>query len=365
MRKFLIFSVFSITLSALLSVAAFAQNNKEMGTPKLDKFIENAFNAVKKKNWPEATKNFNEALKEKSKIKYPSYFLYQLLVLPDEDRSTDISDIDVVQITFWRHSMGHEQALLTFLAFTEQLDGNTLEADRAMQKVYGMQSPVWGLSWKMFAGKIHDVFFALVPKDLGENYARYLFQSGNLLIDAEDMRGIELVERAQELLPKDPEIAGRLADIYLMTDKIEESKRLAEMSLSIKPKQLRVLIDLANAEWILGNIDAAEKIAKEAIAIDAEFPGPHSTLVFIAIEKGEFSKALEQAKIGSKLSNKHIFYQTVLAAALAANGQQIEAQNVMKESWQNEPPSVNDLKHWFFRRKPLELIRGLYDKKSK
>jgi uncharacterized membrane-anchored protein len=144
-----------------------------------------------------------------------------------------------------------------------------------------------------------------------------------------------------------------------MSDRTADAKKQAELSLSLKPGQARVYIDLANAEWMLGNVQVAKKHAHEAKKLRPDLPGPNATLAFVAIEEGDLKAAKEFAEEGSRISEKHKFYQTVLAAYEVAAGNASKARSIMNEAWGSDQPTPEMLKSWFFRRKPLENILSL------
>lgn len=288
-----------------------------------------------------------------------SEFLFQNISLPDEDRNPANLSSDEKQITLWRHAMGARQAIRTFQAYASALAGRHADASKYSDEVYKTQSVIWGLSWRAFNPPIYDLFLKYVQTEKTEGYGRFLYISGDLLSASDDDRGIKLIESSQQYLPKDAELAATLAGLYVMSDRAEEAKKQAELSLSIQPGQARVYIDLANAEWMLGNIQAAKKHAQEAKKLRPDLPGPNATLAFVAIDEGDLKAAKEFAEEGSRLSEKHKFYQTVLAAYEAAAGNAAKARSLMNEAWGSDQPSEEMLRTWFFRRKPLENILSL------
>lgn len=339
-----------------LSISLTGQSNNKSN--EFDKAIENGLNAIKEKKWEVALNEFSNARKLQDKEKLSNY-LYNSLVIPDEDRSKrDLSDTEK-NITAWRHAMGSLQAVRAFQAYAAALAGKRSEAEAFSEEVYGTQSPLWGLSWRVFNVAIFDLFEKYVAAENTEGYGVYLYIAGDLLSASDDERGIKLIERSQQYRPKDAELAATLAGIFIMSDRTADAKRQAELSLSLKPGQARVYIDLANAEWILGNIQAAKKHAQEAKKLRPDLPGPNATLAFVAIDEGDLKAAKEYAEEGSRISEKHKFYQTVLAAYEAAADNKGKAQLLMNDAWGTEQPTPEMLKSWFFRRKPLENILSL------
>lgn len=244
-----------------LSISLTGQSNNKPND--LDKAIENGLNAIKGKKWDIALSEFSNARNLQDKEKLLSNYLYNALVLPDEDRSKrDLSDTEK-NIIGWRHAMGSLQAVRAFQAYAAALAGKRSEAEAFSEEVYGTQSPLWGLSWRVFNGAIFDLFEKYVVAENTEGYGAYLYIAGDLLSTSDDERGIKLIERSQQYRPKDAELAATLAGIYIMSDRTADAKRQAELSLSLKPGQARVYIDLANSEWMLGNIQAAKKMHKK------------------------------------------------------------------------------------------------------
>lgn len=351
-----------LLLVILLALIPVRGQPVQKSAPKVDRPIIAGLAAVKEKKWAEARANFEEALKIQEKEKLPSEFLFTKIKLPDEE-AKEPSDATERQIVAWRHAMGTRQAILAFIAFSSQLEGNAAAA-KNFEAVYDFQSVMWGLSWRAFNPPIHKIFHETAPPEKTENYAQYLHNAGELLWSSDDdTQAVKLFEQAQQILPKDQKIAASLASYYLLIDRdAAKAKKQAELSLSVDPKQGRVLIDLATIEWVLGETDAAAKHAKEASILLPNLPGPHATLTFAALEAGDNARALKEAETGDKLSDGHVFYRSILAAALKANGKDEEALKVLSTAWAPDKPDIEQLKKWFFRGKPLEYIEAILKK---
>jgi hypothetical protein len=352
----------AILFVVLLGLLPVLGQPAQKSSPKVDQQITAGLAAVKEKKWAEARAAFEEARKIQEKEKLPSEFLFTKIKLADEDPG-DRSDPKTRPIVEWRHAMGTRQAILAFIAFSSQLEGNAT-ASKNFEAIYATQSMIWGLSWRLFNPQIVRIFHETAPAEKTENYARYLYNVGELLWSSDDPQARKFLEQAQQILPKDEKIAGSLAGYYLIIDgDAAKAKKQAELSLSVDPKQGRVLIDLATAEWALGEIDAAAKHAKEASLLRPDLPGPHATMAFAALEKGDNALALKEAEIGNEMSEGHVFYRSILAAALKANGKNKEASDVLTTASDPNKPDIEQLKKMgFFRGKPLEYLEAIMKK---
>lgn len=348
-----------IAAQSLLMLSAAAHSQDELGGKRAstDQSLMAGFAALSKSNYRDARIFFEAAMASFEKKPEPSQWLFTKIALKDEDPGdADSKDPQIRQITGWRHAMGTRQAVVTFAAFAAQLEGNKPLADKYFQAIYDLQGPMWGTSWRAFVTPLQSLFHLAVPAETSEKYARYLYLSGLLLEDAGEDIALTFFERAQKMSPKDAEIAANLASSYVVRLRAAEAKSLAELSLSIKPKQGRVLIDLATAEWLLGELSNAKRHAAEASLLLPDLPGPHGTLSIIALTEGDIATAVKEAEIGVMLSERHHYYLAILAAAYEASGKKTEADKLIVEAWQRENPTSDQLKKWFFKDKVLELI---------
>lgn len=339
---------FLLLLLFACSITLAGQDDVAGKITSIDDSLRTGFDFLTKGKYAEARVQFETAQSTFTKGPEPSQWLFTKIRLPDENEvDASSKNPQVRQITGWRHTMGTKQAITTFLAFTSQLQGDKAAADKYFDAINKLQSPLWGLSWRTFVPLIQNVFHLAIPPDNNENYARYLYLAGLLLEDAGEDIALTFFERAQKMASKDPEIAANLASSYLMKLRAAEAKALAQTSLAGKPQQGRVLIDLATAEWLLGELDNAEKHASEAAALLPQLPGPHVTLALVAIEKGDSAKALKEAEIGVKSSNRHPYYLAIQGAAFELAGKKTEADNNIKEAYKGELPTEDQLKGWF------------------
>jgi len=219
-----------------------------------------------------------------------------------------------------------------------------------------MQSLVWGTSWRAYVPPIEGLFHTAIKEEKSENFGLYLYRAGLLMDDA----GQEIAEKffveAQRLAPKDPEVAANLASYYVVRLRAAEARPLAQLSLSVNPRQAHVLIDLASAEWLLGDLDNALVHSNQAAELDPSLPGPHVTLVLVHLARGENAEALKEAEQGVQLSERHFYYLAAQAIAYEAAGKPELAVKNVREAWNGEYPDEGTLRKLFLKDKPLELL---------
>jgi tetratricopeptide (TPR) repeat protein len=346
-----------LAFAVLFVQTAFTQTSERTKLSKLDQTIQAGLDSARAGKFSEAATRFEDAQKIFDKEKQPSEFLFTLFTLPDEDNSAPPTDPRALQIINYRHATATKQALLQFLAYANQLDGNSAQAEKYQTAVYDLQGVLWGLSWRLFAPRFYKVFDDKVKDGKGENFGRYQYLAAALLLDAggEFDKVFSLLQSAQQNAPKNADVAGLLANAFLQKRNRAEAKRQAELSLSLKPDQKSVLIDLATAELFLNEIDNSIKHAEAAARIDAQAPGPRLTLALDYIEKKDFARGLKEAAAAVELSGRHPFYLTVQAAAMEAAGDFKGAEKILREVYGKEMPSFEDLDKWYIN----ETLRNL------
>lgn len=346
-----------IVCVAALCVAAAAQTQPPGSAVSIDRSLQDAFGYLGKAKYTEARTSLEEALAIFGKDPAPSKWLFTKITLPDENPNETPKDGRERTIVGYRHSMGTKQALLMFLAYTYELEGDKAQAEKYSDAVYDLQSPIWGLSWRTFIPPLSAMFYSAVGKHSSESYGRYLFLNGRFIYSSgDDKVSLKFMEEGRLLSPKDGDLPAELAGYYVMRLDSANTKKFAEMSLALDPKQNRVLIDLANADWLSGDLAAADKHANASIAIDPDMPGPYATLTFVAIERGDLKSAKKNAEKGMELSNSHPFYRLIRAASLAAEGNESEAKKEVATASKKIHVDEERLKAWFFRGKPLDLM---------
>ncbi len=351
-------SIFLSIFCLLLFQNTSAQTVSAKKFSDLDKSIQSGFDSLKSRKFAEAATNFEAAYKTFEKEKQPSEMLFDLIDIPDEDKSEPPTNPAEKQNIGYRHTVATKQALLQFLAFTYQLDGKSAQAEKYFKEIYNLQGPLWGTSWRVFAPLFYKLFDAQVINKTGENAGRYQYFAASLLLDSGEkmLTVFEVLQKAQKNSPKDADVAALLANGYLQKKNPTEAKKQAELSLSVKPNIKSVLIDLATAEWLLEDFDNSIKHSEAAIKLDADAPGPHMTLALNYIGKNYIQTALKEASKAVDLSGRHPFYLTVQSAAFELAGNEKEAEKLLREAWQDELPTFENLDTWYINKKLRETV---------
>lgn len=89
---------------------------------------------------------------------------------------------------------------------------------------------------------------------------------------------LKSIERAKELSPNMPELYYREGIIYLMHNKVDESLVAFDKALEINPKFVQVIASKSEALQTKGDMEGANKIARQGLEIDDTLPALYYTL---------------------------------------------------------------------------------------
>jgi Flp pilus assembly protein TadD len=110
-----------------------------------------------------------------------------------------------------------------------------------------------------------------------------------------------------------------------------EAKTAYSEALKQNPKQIEALAGLGILARIAKNYDEAMKRYEEAIKIDPNFGAAYSSMVTIALKRGDFKKAVSIGEKGFKLDSQDPTIAANLAIAYHHN-KQIEARDRMTKT---------------------------------
>jgi len=359
---------------AWLSLAFEAVPAASTKGPRLNTEVARGFAALRRSHWKRAQAHFEQAVKlfddelRPSSDSTPNRHQTATESLMPSDKGRRL---ELMQLNNYWSEMGARQSIYTFTCFTAALAGDE-RAARYFEMARGMRGPLWGRSCDEWAIRIHRSFFATLPRSNSPGYGRLLAYAGQLLLDAGKPKAIGLIRQAWRLAPDDPTVAAMLASYDVMHNRPGSARNEARASLASKPDQVSVLIDLATAEWVLASsvprasgtalqhLSAAEAAARRAMTLDPSLPGPHATLAFVNLEKGDTAVAVREAKEALGLREHEPFFETVLAACLEASGNRQRARELMKKAWSGRCPQDWELRRWFFRARPLEYALQIH-----
>jgi tetratricopeptide (TPR) repeat protein len=141
----------------------------------------------------------------------------------------------------------------------------------------------------------------------------------------------EHFRRALELEPDYPTAHHWYAWSLAGQRRFDEALRRLDRAQELNP--LSLIIGSA-AGWIYasaGLVDRAEAQFRRMLEMDAQFPRTHLWLSSVLALEGRSEEAVEHARIGVRLTNRHPQYLSGLAFALGRAGRQEEARELIRE----------------------------------
>jgi tetratricopeptide (TPR) repeat protein len=147
--------------------------------------------------------------------------------------------------------------------------------------------------------------------------AQYHYLLGVALMQAGDMpAACEALERAEILEPRALTLVA--LGLALNNRKLyDQARPRLERALELEPESLEAAGALAEAAEGLGELEAAEEIARRVLARDARQPAAHLVVGLVALKRGRYAEAREalgRALAGDPSSTK-VLYQLSLADA--------------------------------------------------
>ncbi|WP_305982959.1 tetratricopeptide repeat protein [Roseivirga thermotolerans] len=158
-----------------------------------------------------------------------------------------------------------------------------------------------------YAEAINDYSYALVQID--EHYADAIRNRANAyLADHRHSKAIEDLNRLQRIYP-DSSFVYFTKGIALHEDKAyAEAIDAFEKALTMQPNDAEAMVNQANSFYMLQEFEQAEQLLNRAESIDASEPNIYNTRGLIAMEKKEYSNALNWFNIALKMDPGNAYY---------------------------------------------------------
>ena len=135
---------------------------------------------------------------------------------------------------------------------------------------------------------------AAAHRDLGASYDRQ-----NLHENA-----IQAYRTAADLAPKLDDVHRRLGELYAMYSRTEEASDCFDRAAEVKPDSTVARLYRSDACLLRGDIAAAERWAREAVALEPASDAAHGTLGGLLYARGHFEEAANSFEAALRLNPK-------------------------------------------------------------
>jgi len=139
--------------------------------------------------------------------------------------------------------------------------------------------------------------------------------------------GLAELRRAQQLSPGNPTASDLLARIVVYLGQIQEAEKLARQAIELDPLTYQARNNLARILVVEGKLDEAEASARKAAELQPTAAASHRWLVFVAILRGDGEAALREAQLEPDEGYRHFG----LALAHSARGDRPAADAALAE----------------------------------
>ncbi len=139
--------------------------------------------------------------------------------------------------------------------------------------------------------------------------------------------GLAELRRAKQLSPGNPTANDLLAGVVVDLGQIQEADKLARQAIELDPLTYQARNNLARILFAEGKLDEAEASARKAAELQPTAAGSHRWLVFVAIYRGDGEAALREAQLEPDESYRHF----ELALAHYARGDRPAADAALAE----------------------------------
>ena len=109
--------------------------------------------------------------------------------------------------------------------------------------------------------------------------------------------GLAELRRAQQLSPGNPTANDLLARVVVYLGQIQEAEKLARQAIELDPLTYQARNNLARILVVEGKLDEGEASARKAAELHPTAAGNHRWLVFVAILRGDGEAALREAQL--------------------------------------------------------------------
>jgi tetratricopeptide (TPR) repeat protein len=145
---------------------------------------------------------------------------------------------------------------------------------------------------------------------------------GGLYLSTEKLDlGIQSLEKALTLNPKNPGVNFSLGSAYFRKTNYAAAERVLQAGLKLKPDVPEALFDLGNTYLRLTRFDDAIDVYKKAVAKDQKFWPALNNIGLVHYEQGKVDDAIQSWKAAIAIDEKSTEPKLAMAVALYIQGQ--------------------------------------------
>ena len=201
------------------------------------------------------------------------------------------------------------------LAYAERSEAWTWIADQSSEK----QKEAWAT-----AAKDAEKAVAIDPH-LAEAHAALGWV--RFFAEWKFAEGLAELRRAKQLSPGNPTANDLLARVVAYLGQIQEAEKLARQAIELDPLTYQARNNLARVLFAEGKLNEAEASARKAAELQPTAASSHRLQVFVAIQRGDGEAALREAKLEPNEGYRHF----ELALAHYARGDRPAADAALAE----------------------------------
>jgi TolB-like protein len=139
--------------------------------------------------------------------------------------------------------------------------------------------------------------------------------------------GLAELRSAQELSPWNPTANDLMARVVVYLGQVQEAEKLARQAIELDPLGYQARTSLARVLFTEGKLDEVEASARKAAELQPTAAGNHRWQVFVAIQRGDGEAALREARLEPNEGYRHF----ELALAHYARGDRPAADAALAE----------------------------------
>ena len=109
--------------------------------------------------------------------------------------------------------------------------------------------------------------------------------------------GLAELRRAKELSPGNPTANDLLARVVVYLGQVQEAEKLARQAIELDPLTYQARNNLARILFVEGKLDEAEASARQSAELQPTAASSHRWQVFVAIHRGDGETALREAQL--------------------------------------------------------------------